>query len=415
MNFEFYIAKRIHFSKGVGDNKHATPPVIRIAIAGIAIGLAVMILSVAIVVGFKKEVSNKVIGFDSHIQMTNFDNNNSYQTVPITISDSLRNSIINTDGVKSIEAFVTQPGMIKTEADFQGMIFKGVDYDFDSVFLKKHLVEGQLLQIDSVNVSDKVLISRTTSKILNIKCGDSFNAYFFTNRVQGRKLYVSGIFDTGFIDYDKQFVICDIKRIRRINGWEEDMSSGFGITIDDFNHIDEITEALYFSTINDKDRLGNTYLVRSVNENNPIFSWLSVLDSNVYIILILMIIVSGFTMISGLLIIILERINMIGILKTLGQDNYSIRKVFLYVSFFLISKGLFWGNVVGLSIYFLQAHFHLLKLDEEKYYLNAVPVDISIVPLLLINIGSLIVSMLMMIAPSYLISRIDPAKSVRWE
>lgn len=417
MNFEFFIAKRIHFSKDKGDNKRVTPPVVRIAMAGIAIGLAVMIVAVAIVVGFKKEVRNKVIGFSSHIQLTNFDNNISYESVPIAVNDSLRNLLLDTEGVSHIEVFATKPGIIKTDTEFQGVVLKGMDSDFDTTFLRNHLVEGEMIRIDSVKQSNQVLISRSTSKMLHLGLADSFIMYFINSQdIRTRKFQIAGIYDTGFTDYDKLFIIGDIKHIRRINNWDEDMASGVGIFIDDYNRIDELTEELYFSLIDKRDRLGNIYYIRSIKELNPmIFNWLGVLDSNVVLILVLMIIVSGFTMISGLLIIILERTNMIGILKALGESNYSIRKVFLYVSFFLIVKGMFWGNVIGLSLCFLQSHFRWLKLDPETYYLDSVPIDLSWVSLLLINIGSLAVSMLMMIAPSYLISKIEPAKSIRFE
>ena len=417
MNFEFFVAKRIHFSRVKGDNKRVTPPVIRIAIAGVAIGLAVMIMSIAIVIGFKKEVRNKVIGFDSHIQLTNFDNNISYESVPIAISDTLRNELIEKDGVSHVEIFATKPGIIKTETDFQGVVFKGVSSDFDTTFFKENLVEGQMINIDSVNLSNQSLISRSIANMLQLRLGDSFNAYFVDKQdVRARRFSITGIYDTGFPDYDKLFIICDIKQIRRINEWDNDMVSGVGIFVDEYNRLDEISEDLFFSLIDRQDRLGNFYYVRSIKELSPlIFNWLGILDSNVVIMLILMIIVSGFTMISGLLIIILERTNMIGVLKALGENNYSLRKMFLYISFFLISKGMFWGNAIGLLICFLQSRYHWLKLDRDIYYLDAVPIEINWVSLFLINIGSLAVSMLMMIAPSYMISKIEPAKSIRFE
>ncbi|MDR2680623.1 MAG: ABC transporter permease [Tannerella sp.] len=417
MNLEFFLAKRIHFSKDKGDDRRVTPPVVRIAMAGIAIGLAVMIVSVAVVTGFKKEVRNKVIGFGMHIQLTNFDNNNSYETVPLAISDSLRNVLENTKGVRHVEVFATKPGIIKTDNAFQGIVLKGTGSDFDTTFLKKHLVEGQMLRIDTAAPNNDVLISRSTANMLRLACDDSFLAYFIDGRdVRARKLHITGIYDTGFLDYDKLFVICDIRQVRRINGWDDDMASGVGIIIDRYSDLDELTDELHFSLIDRKDRLGNTYYVRSAKELNPmIFSWLSVLDSNVGVILILMILVSGFTMISGLLIIILERTNMIGLLKTLGESNYSIRKIFLYVSFFLIIKGMFWGNVVGISVCLLQSHFKWFKLDPATYYLDAAPIDMNLVTLVIINAGSLAVSMFMMIAPSFLITKIEPAGSLRFE
>ena len=418
MNFEFFIAKRIHFSKEKGDHKRVTPPVVRIAMAGIALGLAVMIVSVAIVVGFKKEIRNKVIGFGTHIQLTNFDNNISFESQPIAISDSLRQALEATDGVRHIEVFATKPGMIKTEDSFQGIVLKGMDTDFDTTFFKKHLTEGHIPLIDPVKRSDDVLISLRTVNMLKLRCGDSFFAYFFNDDAPARvrKFRIAGIYDTGFADYDKWFLLCDIKHIRLINGWDSDMASGVGVFVDDYNRLDELTEELYFSLINKKDRLGNTYYVRSIKELSPmIFNWLSVLDSNVAVILFLLIFVSGFTMISGLLIIILERTNMIGILKALGESNTGIRKIFLYVSFFLIAKGMFWGNVIGLSLCFLQSRFQWLKLDPETYYLDAAPIDQNLWTLLIINVCTLLVSMFMMLAPSYLITKIEPAKSIRYD
>lgn len=418
MNFEFFIAKRIHFSKEEGDNKRVTPPVVRIAMAGVAIGLAVMIVAVAIMVGFKKEVRNKVIGFDAHIRLTNFDNNASFEAVPIAVSDSLYEALSHTDGIHHIERYITKPGIIKTDSVFQGIVLKGVDADFDTTFFKNHLVEGEMIHIDSVNRTNQILISRAIANLLKLTCGDPMIVYLVKNDrdVQGRKFLIAGIYDTGFADYDKLFVLCDIKHLRRINEWEPDMVSGVSLFIDDYNRLDEITGDLYFSLIEQKDRLGNLGYIRSVKELNPaIFNWLAVLDSNVFIILVLMIIVSGFTMISGLLIIILERTNMIGILKALGESSNSIRKIFLYVSFFLILKGMLWGNVIGLTVCFLQDHYHWLKMDPEIYYLDSVPIDIGWPAVLLINIGTLIASMLMMIGSSYFIAKIEAVKSIRFE
>jgi len=420
LNFELFIAQRIHFSGESGDSKkQVTPPVIRVAIAGIATGLAVMIMSVAIVTGFKKEVRNKVIGFGAHIQVTNFDNNISYETIPIAVSDSLLTSLLQTGGVRHVEVFATKMGLIKTETDFQGIVLRGLDDNYDSTFFKTYLTEGEILKIDSQNISNEVLISSTVAKLMHLQCGDSFFSYFVgNNNVQprARKFHIKGIYNTGFSDYDKLFVLCDIRHIRRLNEWDEDMASGIGIYIDDYDRLDQVTEELFISLAGQKDRTGNTYYVRSVKELNPmIFNWLSVIDSNVVIILILMILVSGFTMISGLLIIIIERTNMIGILKALGESNLSIRKIFLYVASFLIVKGMLLGNVAGLILCLLQSHFHWLKLNPETYYIDSVPVDLNLWALILINIGSLAVSMLMMLAPSYIITKIEPVKAIRFE
>ncbi|UBD75251.1 ABC transporter permease [Parabacteroides goldsteinii] len=414
MNLELFIARKIHFSKE--GNRQVTPPAVRIAIVGVALGLAVMILSVAIVIGFKKEVRNKVIGFGSHIQITNFDNNSSYETTPIAVSDSLLQALREFPGIKHIEGYATKMGILKTDSDFQGVVLKGIDTDYDWSFFRNNLKEGELLTIDPKKTSTDVIISRYLSDLLGLKLGDSILTYFVQEDVRARKFNIVGIYETGFMDYDKLFVLADIKQIRRLNGWEKDEVSGLELLVDDYDKLDQIAEDLYFNLVEKQDRHGNTYFTRSIKEMNPmIFNWLDVLDVNVVVILILIFAVAGFTMISGLLIIILERTNMIGILKALGENNVSIRKIFLYISFFLIGKGMLWGNVVGIAICLIQSHFRIIKLDPSIYYLDAVPIDLSIVSLILLNIGTLCASMLMMLGPSYLITKIDPAKSIRFE
>lgn len=414
MNLELFIARKIHFSKQ--GERQATPPAIRIAMIGIALGLAVMILSVAIVIGFKKEVRNKVIGFGSHIQITNFDNNSSYQTKPIAVSDSFLVALKERSGIRHVETFATKPGILKTETDFQGIVLKGVDRQYDWSFFQKNLKEGEVFQLDSAKRSSDVIISRYLSDLVGLKVGDSFLTYFVEEDVRARKFHITGIYETGFADYDKLFVIADIRQVKRLNGWSDDQVSGVELLVDDYGQVDSLAENLYFELMDKQDREGNTYYVRSIKELNPmIFSWLEVLDINVVVILVLMLAVAGFTMISGLLIIIFERTNMIGILKALGENNRSIRKIFLYVSFFLIGKGMLWGNVIGISLSLLQSYTHLIKLDSSIYYLDAVPVDLNVVSLALLNIGTLLVSMLMMLGPSYLITRISPAKSIRFE
>ena len=414
MNLELFIARKIHFSKE--GNRQVTPPAVRIAIVGVALGLAVMILSVAIVIGFKKEVRNKVIGFGSHIQITNFDNNSSYETTPIAVSDSLHQALREFPGIKHIEGYATKMGILKTDSDFQGVVLKGIDTDYDWSFFRNNLKEGELLTIDPKKTSTDVIISRYLSDLLGLKLGDSILTYFVQEDVRARKFNIAGIYETGFMDYDKLFVLADIKQIRRLNGWEKDEVSGLELLVDDYDKLDQIAEDLYFNLVEKQDRHGNTYFTRSIKEMNPmIFNWLDVLDVNVVVILILIFAVAGFTMISGLLIIILERTNMIGILKALGENNVSIRKIFLYISFFLIGKGMLWGNMVGIAICLIQSHFRIIKLDPSIYYLDAVPIDLSIVSLILLNIGTLCASMLMMLGPSYLITKIDPAKSIRFE
>ena len=414
MNLELFIAKRIHFSRE--GKRQVTPPAVRIAIIGIALGLAVMILSVAIVIGFKKEIRNKVIGFGSHIQVTNFDNNSSFETRPVAINDSLMRQIEAIPGVRYAEVFATKPGILKTKDDFQGIILKGVGTGFDWDFFRQHLVEGDVFSVTSGKPGTDVLISRYLADLLRLKTGDSFLTYFVQDEVRARKFRISGIYDTGFADYDKLFVVADIKQIQRLNGWDSDQVSGLEISVDRFDRLDEITDRVALYLDETTDRAGNSFYTRSVKDLNPmIFNWLDVLDTNVVIILVLILAVAGFTMISGLLIIILERTQMIGILKALGENNASIRKVFLYVSFFLIGKGMIWGNAIGIAICLLQSKLHPLKLDPSVYYLDAVPIDLNIWSLLLLNIGTLAAAMLMMLGPSYLITKIDPAKTIRFE
>ena len=318
--------------------------------------------------------------------------------------------------ISHVETFATKPGLLKTDTDFQGIVLKGVDLNYDWTFFQNNLKEGEIFKLDEKKRSSDVIISRYLSDLLGLKVGDSFLTYFVEEDIRARKFHITGIYETGFADYDKLFVLADIRQVRRLNDWEDDQVSGIELLVDNYDHLDQISEGLYFEMANLQDRNGNTFFVRSIKDLNPmIFSWLDVLDINVVVILVLMLAVAGFTMISGLLIIILERTNMIGILKALGQNNRSIRKVFLYVSFFLIGRGMLWGNIIALLICLLQSQMHILKLDPSIYYLDAVPVDLNITSWILLNIGTLFISMLMMLGPSYLITKISPAKSIRFE
>lgn len=415
MNLELFIAKRIHFSKEKGE-KRTSSPAIKIAIAGVAIGLAAMILALSIVVGFKKEVRNKVVGFGAHIQITNLHNNSSYETLPICISPELRTQLESTEGVKHLQAFSTKPGIIKTDSAFQGIILKGVGKDYDWDFFKKNMIEGAVINPNDTTISNQVILSKNIASKLSLKTGDSFLCYFVGENVRYRKFNITGIYSTNFEDYDKMFVITDIELIRRLNNWDEDEASGVELLVTDYDNLDKIQQNVFLEMMTYRDRKENTLLTRSIKELNPmIFGWLDLLDTNVVVIIVLMFAISIFTMISGLLIIILERTNMIGMLKTLGARNYNIRKVFLYVSSFLILKGMLWGNIIALAVLFIQKYFGVIKLDAEKYYMSEVPVDINFLYIILINVGTLILSMLVMIIPSYLIAKISPAKSIRYE
>ena len=414
MSAEFFIAKKIY--KDRGKNKNVSPPAVQIATGSIAIGLAVMILAVAVVIGFKKQIREKVIGFGSHIQISCFENNSSFEMKPVAVSDTLLDFLHNRFNIKRIEPFATKPGIIKMAEDFQGVVFKGVDEKYNWDFFRSNLIEGTILNINSDSLIQDILISKTIADKLNLKLGDSLTAYFVQDPPRARKLIISGIYQTFFGEYDKIFILTDIKQIRKINQWDDDMVSGLEVYINDFNHLNEITDAIYFELQMQKDRLENTFLTQSIKQRKPeIFDWLSVLDTNVVIILVLMLIVAGFSMISGLLIIIIERANMIGILKALGQNNTNIRKIFIYLSAFLIGKGLLWGNIIAFSLCSIQSYFGLFKLDPEIYYLTKVPVEISIPAIFLINLGTLFVTLTVLVGPSYLVASISPAKTIRFE
>ena len=413
MSLEYFIAKRIHFQQG---KKNVSRPAVRIATIGIALGLAVMLISVAVVIGFKNEIRNKTIGFGGHIQITNFDNNNTYEMNPIKADKALMNKISSIDGVKHVQLFATKPGIIKTDNEFQGIVVKGIDKDFDWKFFKSNLVEGQILDVSGDTPSNKVVLSKYLANLLGLKLGDSFFTYFIQDQVRARKFKIVGIYSTNFIEYDKLFILADMRQVQALNNWSADSFSGVEVLINDFDKLDQVGDAVYDATANKFTKQGNAYTAQTIKQINPqIFSWLQLLDTNVWVILILMLAVAGFNMISGLLILILERTNMIGILKSLGSTDWSVRKIFLYHSFFLIAKGMLWGNAIGLSLCAIQYFTGIIPLDPQAYYVATVPVSFNWLYIVLLNVGTLLASLLMMIGPSYLITKITPAKIIRYE
>ncbi len=413
MNLEFFIAKRIHFQQG---KKNISRPAVRIATIGIALGLAVMIISVATVIGFKNEIRNKTIGFGGHIQITNFDNNNTYEMNPIKVDKALIAKIAAIDGVKHVQRFSTKPGIIKTNTEFQGIVLKGIDSNFDWNFFKSNLEEGQLIDLSGNSPVNQVVISKYLANLLGLKLGDNFFTYFIQNEIRARKFKIVGIYSTNFVEYDKLIILADMRQVQSLNNWESNSFSGLEILISDFNRIDELGDAVYSATANKFSKEGKAYSTQTIRQLNPqIFSWLELLDTNVWVILFLMLSVAGFNMISGLLILILERTNMIGILKSLGATNWSIRKIFLYHSTFLIAKGMFWGNLIGLSVCGIQYFTGIIPLDPQAYYVATVPISFNWTYILLLNIGTLLASFFMMIGPSYLITKINPAKIIRYD
>ncbi len=413
MNLEFFIAKRIHFQQG---KKNVSRPAVRIATIGIALGLAVMLISIAIVVGFKQEIRNKTIGFGGHIQITNFDNNNTYEMNPIKADKGLIKKISSIEGVMHVQRFATKPGIIKTDKEFEGIVVKGIDSGYDWKFFKSNLVEGKIIDVSGTSPSNQVLISRYLANLLGLKLGDSFFTYFIQDRVRARKFKIVGIYATNFIEYDKLFVLSDLRQVQALNDWSPDSFSGLEVLISDFDHLDQTGDAVYAATANKFNKEGSAYSTQTIKQLNPqIFSWLDLLDMNVWVILLLMLAVAGFNMISGLLILILERTNMIGILKSIGATDWSVRKIFLYHSSFLIGKGMLWGNVIGLSLCTIQHFTGIVPLDPEAYYVATVPITFNWLYIILLNLGTLVASLLMMIGPSYLITKITPAKIIRYE
>lgn len=414
MNFALFIAKRLYREKG--DRKRVSRPAITIATLGVAIGLAVMIISVSVALGFKDEIKSKVIGFGSHIQVTNLDATNSMEVLPVQVNDSVMKVLKGLKGIAHVQRFVTKPGLIKTDENFQGMILKGVAQEYDPTFFKQHLIAGEFPRFSDSSSSNKLLISKATADKLKLHLGDKVFTYYFENSIRIRRFQIVGIYRTNLSAYDNNVMMTDLYTVRKLNNWMPDQCSGVEMTVNDFNKLDSIDMEVVQKVNRHIDAYGDTYSAKTIKEVNPdIFAWLSLMDMNVWVILILMMGVAGFTMISGLLIIILERTQMIGLLKALGASNRQVRHVFLYFSAFLIGRGLLLGDVIGIGLLFLQRLFGLVHLDPATYYVETVPVMFNWGLFLLLNVATLLISLFILIAPSYLVSHIEPSKAMRFE
>lgn len=415
MNLPLFIAKRIHFSKNE-NKKKVSKPAVRIALCGIALGLAVMILSLAIVVGFKNEVGRKVMGFGSHIQITSLTNNKTYDLPPLSFSDTLINEIKSVPNVNYTQVTATKPAIIKTKTDFQGIVLKGVDANYNWDFFKEYLKEGELPVYNDSTASNEVLISSKQADALKLKVGDKFICYFIQDQVRLRQFTISGIYSTGLADFDKLFVVADIQHIRMLNNWDNKTATSIEIFVKDLNILEDTSYNIFLTTANNFTGNYNPYYTRHIYELQPqIFGWLDLLDLNMVIILILMFSVATFTMISGLLIIILEKTTLIGTLKVLGANNWTIRKIFLYQASFLIGKAMLWGNVIGLGMYFIQKYLKVVKLDPEIYFVDYAPVELIPWQAVALNIGVGVAILCILVIPSYLIAKISPAKSIKFE
>jgi lipoprotein-releasing system permease protein len=405
MNLEYYISKKI-FS----NNKGFSKPIVNIAILGISLGIAVMILTLAIVSGFQKEIREKVISFGSHIQITSYDNNDSYEGSPINREQTFLSELSKNQGIRHIQCFATKAGIIKTKTELQGVVVKGIGSDFDWDFFKKNIISGTPLTISDSAKSDKILISKYQSEKLKLNLNDTIIVYFIQNQQQrARRFSICGIYETGLGEmFDQIYVIADIAHIQKLNGWDAGSIAGFEIIINDYKKIDEVTEFV-------NETIGYDFLARSIKEvNRPIFSWLDAQDINAVVVISLMALVSAINMISALLVLILERTNMIGILKALGMSNWGVRKIFLYNSSFLILKGMIIGNIAGLAFCLLQKQFHLVSLDEATYYLSSIPIHLNILHVLFLNITTFTLCMISLILPSYIITYISPIKAMKF-
>lgn len=411
---ESFIARRLYQSEQ-GSRKVSRPAVL-IAQAGVALGLAVMLLTIAVSFGFKHEVREKAVGFSAHLHISNYESAQEYEALPVAADTALLYTLRSMRGVEHVQRYVTKPGVFRTDDNFMGYVLKGVGEDYDLSFYAQYLREGVLPQFSDSVASGEVLISRVIADKLQLGVGDRVDSYFLQGTMRARRYTIAGIYETGFSDYDRLFVITDLKAVQTLNRWEADQVAGIEVQLSDFGKLEDMNWEL--STILDRteDKYGEEYLVQSVTDINPgLFAWLDVLDMNVWLILALMIGVAAFTMISGLLILIIERTQFIGILKALGASDASVRKAFLYLAMLIIGKGMLWGNIVGLGLCAIQKLTHVIPLDPANYYLDCVPIEFNWIFIIAVNVAMFVLSVLVLIVPSHLISRIYPTKAMRFE
>ena len=409
MNYELFIAKRIIAGKKYKNS--ISSPIIKIAITAIALGIIIMLIAVATASGLQTKIRDKMAGFKGHVQILNYDNNNSdVSIVPINIEQEFYPEFKNIEGIKNVQIFANTGGIIRTDTDFEGIVFKGVSTDYDWSFIKEYLIEGRVPNFNQPRTKE-ILLSQTIVNRLQLKLNDTITTTFLktTSKLPSNKKYtIVGIYNTGFSQFDKNVMIGDIREVQNLNKWSENQVGGFEVILDNFDNIEEKNEEIYSKismTLNSKS---------IVDLYSSVFDWIKLFDNNVWFIIAIMILIAGINMITALLVLILERVQMIGILKALGSNNSSIRKVFLYNASYLILKGLFWGNIIGLSIIGIQYFFKIITLNPETYYVSTMPVHISIGAILALNIGTLALCFLMLIIPSYIITKINPSKSIKF-
>lgn len=407
MNFELFTAKKI--LQGNSEGNRFSAPIIRISILAIALGMAVMIIALAVVTGFQTEIRNKIVGFGSHISITSYNTDNPLEAKPIDRNQDFYSSIKENTKVDNIQVFANKGGIIKTDEDIYGIVLKGIDKDYDWSFFEDKLVNGTIFSIEDSSKSNSILISEYVANKLFLKVGDDIKIYFIQEPPRIRKFTISGIYNTGFGEMDEVFAICDIRHIQKLNDWSENLVAGFEVSINDFEDLEAVDEEIYHS-------IGYNFNSTSIKKSRAdIFNWLELQDINVFVIIILMLLVAGINIISALLIMVIERTNMIGILKSIGANNLSVRKIFLYSATYLVGVGLFWGNLIGISFCIMQSKFEFLKLDQDAYYIDHVPIEISGLDIIGLNIGTLVISVIMLLIPSLIISKISPAKAIKFD
>ena len=411
MNYELFIAKRIIAAKQYKSS--VSSPIIKIAITAIALGLIIMMISIATSVGLQKKIKEKISGFNGHIQISKYEENNSKITFnPISLAQTFYPTFTTIDGIKNVQSYASKGGVIRTEKDFEGVILKGVNVDYDWSFFKTYLVEGAVLKLTD-SMSSTVLISKITADRLNLKLGDSFTTIFFKNDPKkapnARKFTIGGIYNSGFKEFDENYIIGDIKQVQRLNKWESNQVGGFEVLLDDFDALEEKGAEIY-------SVVPQMLNAETIAEKDPtIFEWLDLFNTNVFVIIGIMVLIAGINMITALLVLILERTQMIGILKALGNSNWSIRKIFLYNAGYIILVGLFFGNLIGIGILLIQKYVGIIKLNPETYYVSEAPVYIDAGYILALNIGTLLLCLLMLLIPSYIVSKISPVKAIKFD
>nr|WP_315165435.1 FtsX-like permease family protein [uncultured Flavobacterium sp.] len=408
MNLEYFIAKRLITAKDYKSSISA--PIIKIAISAIAIGMIMMIVSVATGIGLQQKIREKVSAFNGHIIISNYDNNQSEVTLtPISKKQDFYPKFTSVPGVEHIQAIASKAGIIRTETAFEGIIFKGVGNDYKWDNIKEYIVQGRIPNVNG-NLNEEVVISEFIANRLNLKVGEAFNTFFMKeNGYNLRNFDVVGIFNSGFQEFDATYIIGDIRHMQRINKWAPDQIGAFEVFVDDFDTIEATGEQVYAQTSSTLDSK------TIIEKYSYIFEWLQLFDFNIIVILVVMILVATINMVVALLVLILERTQMIGILKALGANNWSVRKIFLYNAFYLIVRGLFWGNLIGVSLLLIQQQFGIIQLPPENYYVNQAPVYLNWGYILLLNLLTVTVCFLVLLIPSYIITKISPVKAIRFD